>query len=98
MAEWVMAGAAIVGALTGTYSASKSAHASKRQNAIAKEQMVAATIEQNEQKKEEAVKRRELVDQQREGLDLSKHYRTSTRESGIKDSGLRGKLDEDVLG
>ena len=49
-------------------------------------------------KKEEAVKRRELVDQQREGLDLSKHYRTSTRESGIKDSGLRGKLDEDVLG
>ena len=97
-AGWAMIASAVATASAGTYSAMQSAHAAKQQKRMATETQVVSQIEQAEQKEVAARERRALVDQQREGIDLSKHYRTSTREKGIADSGLRGKLEEDILG
>lgn len=94
----VMAASSAIAAGAGVYSVAQSVHAGKKQTRLAKEQQTVAMYEQKEQKEIEAKKRRELVDQQRESIDLSKHYKTSTQELTPKDSGLRGRLTEDVLG
>lgn len=89
---------AAITAATATYSGVQSAHASKRQKSIANDQMKVASIEQANQASEAAKQRREQVDQQREMLNSAQRFSTSTKEKTPKDSGLRGRITEDVLG
>ena len=96
-----MGGGAIIGAITYALAAKNTmdmrAYA-KKQEKLAESSAEQAAVEQAKQKEEAKKRRIELVNQQREAVDLSKHYSTKTKERGIYDSGLNGKLTEDVLG
>lgn len=94
---WI-AVSAVTAAVAGGASTAYSIHQGNKQEKAAKTQMQMAQIEQAEQKKEAEKQRRELVDQQRENMALGQRFTTSTREKTPKDSGLRGKLTEDILG
>ena len=92
---WI-AVAAVTSAAVGGYSAQQSVHQGHKQQRLAEEQQALAMKEQEEQKKQALAERKELINQQREGL--VKGYKTSNRGETPKPSGLVGKLGDDTLG
>lgn len=89
--ETAVAVAAIAAAGSTAYSAQQ-AH---KQSKAAKAQQRQAEAIQAEQAKEALETRKELINQQREGL--TQGYRTKTTQTP-QASGLVGKLDNDILG
>lgn len=94
-AETAIATAAIVGAVAGTASAGYSIYQGEKQQKKAKAQEREARKVQAEQRENALKERKDLIDQQREGL--FGHYRTKSQEQP-QASGLVGKLDNDLLG
>ena len=80
------------------YNTQKQKSYAKKQERLAQAQANEAKKEQEAQKKQALEQRKEMVDQQRESMNIAGHFKTKTAERGIQDSGLRGRIGEDVLG